>query len=144
MPGIHHYGLTVADVDRSVRFYLALWKDAEVSPIEPGDDPRPSRLVAVPDAGLRGAMLRTAGGFALEILQYGSVQCRRLDVRPCDVPTAHLALTVDDLDEAALAVAAAGGCTVGEVVTFDAGRFLYCADPDGHFIELIEPIQEHR
>ncbi|MEQ4722039.1 VOC family protein [Nonomuraea sp. B19D2] len=142
MPGIHHYGLTVADVDRSVHFYRALWPDAEVSPIEPGDDPRPARLVAVPDAGLRGAMLTAPGGVALEILKYASAQGRRLDTRPCDVPTTHLAIAVDDLDAAARAVAQAGGRAVGAPVDFEAGRYQYCADPDGHFIELIEPAQE--
>jgi hypothetical protein len=31
-----------------------------------------------------------------------------------------------------------GGRVVGDVVEFDGRKFVYCADPDGHLVELIE------
>jgi len=54
---------------------------------------------------------------------------------------AHIAFAVEDVAAARDAVLAAGGGTVGEVVSLDvpgAGRvtFVYVSDPEGNIIEL--------
>ena len=48
-------------------------------------------------------------------------------------------LVVDDLDGALSQVAAAGAELVGEVQSFDYGRFGWFMDPDGNKVELWEP-----
>ena len=48
-------------------------------------------------------------------------------------------LIVDDLDGALHQVSGAGGQLVGEVESFDYGRFGWFLDPDGNKVELWEP-----
>ena len=48
-------------------------------------------------------------------------------------------LLVDDLDGALRQVAAAGAELVGEIQSFDYGRFGWFIDPDGNKVELWEP-----
>lgn len=48
-------------------------------------------------------------------------------------------LMVDDLDGALRQVTEAGGTLVGEVESFDYGRFGWFLDPDGNKVELWEP-----
>jgi len=48
-------------------------------------------------------------------------------------------LVVDDLDGALRQVQEAGGTLVGEVESFDYGRFGWFMDPDGNKVELWEP-----
>lgn len=139
MNGIHHVGATVADLDRSVEFYRQVFDGRLVSRIEPGDDPRVPAMVGIPDARIVGAMVETAGGARIELLAYRSRQSRALDVRPCDVPSTHLAFAVPDLAAATGRVRAAGGTVLGDRVRFDDGDHLYCADPDGNVLELIQP-----
>jgi predicted enzyme related to lactoylglutathione lyase len=47
-------------------------------------------------------------------------------------------MVVDDLDGALRQVAAAGGTLVGEVQSFEYGRFGWFMDPDGNKVELWE------
>ncbi len=49
--------------------------------------------------------------------------------------TIHLA-TPDKLEDAMDRVVASGGQVVSDIVTIDAGRFVYCQDPDGNSIGL--------
>jgi len=48
-------------------------------------------------------------------------------------------LVVDDLDGALQQVAAGGGTLVGDVQSFDYGRFGWFIDPDGNKVELWQP-----
>jgi predicted enzyme related to lactoylglutathione lyase len=98
----------------------------------------------VPQARIRGIHLRLPGygdkGPTLEIFQYN---------HPVEQPRpavngpgfAHIAFAVDDVAAARNAVLAAGGGTVGELVSVEisgAGQitFAYVTDPEGNIIEL--------
>lgn len=53
----------------------------------------------------------------------------------------HIAFAVDDVDEALQAVIAAGGSTVGNIVTAEVDgvgvlRVVYAQDPEGNIVEL--------
>jgi len=76
----------------------------------------------------------------LEVVQYTTQDSgpRHAINRP---GLAHIAFAVEDVAAARDAVLAAGGGTVGEVVSLDvpgAGRvtFVYVSDPEGNIIEL--------
>lgn len=102
------------------------------------------RLSGVPGAQIRIAHLRLPGygedGPTLEIIQYTE--------QPAGMPTAvnrpgfgHIAFGVDDVIAAQAAVLAAGGDSVGDIVTVDQpgrGRLtaVYATDPEGNVIEL--------
>lgn len=99
---------------------------------------------AVPGAEIRGVHLRLPGhgsdGPTLEIFEYNN---RTEPQEPAiNRPgLAHIAFAVDDVEAARDAVMAAGGGTVGQIVSVDipgAGEiiFVYATDPEGNILEL--------
>ena len=102
------------------------------------------RATGVPGARIQGVHLRLPGfgdtGPSLEIFQYN--QC--LGTPPAGVNQrglAHVAFAVDDVKAARNAVLAAGGSSVGELVTLPVSEtravtFVYVRDPEGNIIEL--------
>jgi len=99
---------------------------------------------AVPGAEIRGMHLRLPGfgseGPTLEIFQYN-----RQEERPRTAANrpgfAHIAFAVDDVEAAREAVLAAGGGTLGKLVSVEiagAGQItlVYMTDPEGNIIEL--------
>jgi predicted enzyme related to lactoylglutathione lyase len=99
---------------------------------------------AVPAAEIRGVHLRLPGygsdGPTLEIFEYNY---QREPLKPAiNRPgLAHIAFAVDDVKAARDAVIAAGGGTVGQIVSVDipgAGEitFVYATDPEGNILEL--------
>jgi predicted enzyme related to lactoylglutathione lyase len=99
---------------------------------------------AVPAAEIRGVHLRLPGygndGPTLEIFEYNPQ--RELQEPVINRPgLAHIAFAVDDVKVARDAVIAAGGGTVGQIVSVDipgAGEitFVYATDPEGNILEL--------
>jgi len=98
----------------------------------------------VAGAQIRGIHLRLPGygeqGPTLEVFQY-SPQEDRAETAVNRPGFAHLAFAVSDVRVAREAVIAAGGGTVGKVVTLEvagAGKvtFAYVTDPEGNVVEL--------
>jgi catechol 2,3-dioxygenase-like lactoylglutathione lyase family enzyme len=99
---------------------------------------------AVPAAEIRGVHLRLPGygsdGPTLEIFEY-NYQREPLKLAINRPGLAHIAFAVDDVIAARDAVIAAGGGTVGQIVSVDipgAGEitFVYATDPEGNILEL--------
>src|SRR4051812_31712637 len=77
MKGLHHVGITVNDLDASIRFYhdvLGLEFSSEPSPWFDGPELGPA--VGVPGAGLRQVSL-LVGDTSLELLEYKSPPAKR-------------------------------------------------------------------
>ena len=81
MRGLHHTGIIVSDLERSIGFYagvlgLEMW--TEPSPVF--DDPSLGEALGVPGAALRMVTFRVGDGI-LELLEYSAppspVDCRR-------------------------------------------------------------------
>ena len=98
----------------------------------------------VPGAQIRGVHLRLPGyggdGPTLEILQYSQEE-ERPDTASNRPGFTHIAFEVDDVEAAKDAIVAAGGGTVGEVVSLEisgAGivTLAYLTDPEGNIIEM--------
>jgi catechol 2,3-dioxygenase-like lactoylglutathione lyase family enzyme len=102
------------------------------------------QLTSLQNAHLSGIHLRLPGygddGPTLEIFSYDQL------VEP-ELPSAnqcglgHIAFAVNDVDEALQAVIAAGGSTVGNIVTAEVDgvgvlRVVYAQDPEGNIVEL--------
>ena len=139
-----HVNLIARDWRSLADFYTALF-GCELVPPErdySGDDLAAG--TGIPGAALKGAHLRLPGhgatGPTLEIYQYA--------VMPDAPPPAanrpgfqHIAFVVPSVTAAREAVLAAGGASVGSVVTLETadGRFVtwaYVTDPEGNIIEL--------
>jgi lactoylglutathione lyase len=139
-----HTNLIARDWKRLVRFYSEVF----------GCEPRPperdmsgawlDQLTCLQNAHLSGVHLRLPGygdnAPTLEIFSYNQLV-------EAELPSAnqrgfgHIAFAVDDVGEALQAVIAAGGSTVGNIVTTDVDRVgvlrvVYARDPEGNIVEL--------
>src|SRR5437016_10074378 len=138
-----HTGITVANLERSLGF----WRDVlgfELShrPHHTGD--LASEVTGVPGAEISIAVLK-GYGHKIELLEYiAPADRKRVDLRPCDVGSLHVAFTVDNLDAVLSAIAASGWRAVGKPQILKTGpnarkRVVYVRDPDGTTIEFMQP-----
>jgi catechol 2,3-dioxygenase-like lactoylglutathione lyase family enzyme len=138
-----HTGITVTNLERS----LAFWQNVlgfELSHRAHHTGDLASEVTGVPGAEISIAVLR-APGHKIELLEYHAPPDRkRADLRPCDVGSVHVALTVDNLDAVLSAIAASGWSAVGKPQILKTGpnagkRIVYVRDPDGTTIEFMQP-----
>src|SRR6266478_8200699 len=103
-----HTGITVSNLDRSLEF----WQNVlgfEFSHRAHQTSEMASEITGVPGAEIKLAVVRAPGGHKIELLEYLAPPDRKhVDLRPCDVGHAHIALTVDNLDPVLSAIAASG------------------------------------
>jgi glyoxylase I family protein len=141
--GADHTGITVSNLERS----LAFWRDVlgfEFSHRTHQAGELASQITGVPGAEISLAVVK-APGHKIELLQYHAPADRKRqnDLRPCDVGSVHVALTVDDLDAVLHRIAASGWAAAGTPQTLTSGpnagkRVIYVRDPDGTTIELMQ------
>lgn len=143
MPSLHHTGLTISDLERSLRF----WRDAmgmEVLFQQEKDGGYLEAIVGEPGAHVRMAHLAFDGeGPRIELFQYLAPGGGQHMQRPADTGFVHVCVACDDLDERLARLVDAGGTPFGDPVEIDTGvnrggRGLYLRDPDGHVVELFE------
>jgi len=140
-----HTGITVSNLERS----LAFWRDVlgfEFSHRVHQTGELAAEITGVPGAEISLAVLKAPGGHKIELLEYMAPANRKknVDLRPCDVGSAHVALTVDDLYAVLEKVAASGWNAAGKPQTLTTGpnagrRVIYVRDPDGTTIEFMQP-----
>src|ERR1700742_1483965 len=138
---LSHRGICVADTTESLRFYRDGLGFAEEDLFEM-DDPALSTVMEVPGSVIRAQMVRNSQGVAFELLEFvqpGASGPR--ERRPNNqYGLTHLAFYVDDMDEAAERVQAAGGRVYDHTrATFreNSTTMMYCTDPNGVRIELM-------
>jgi catechol 2,3-dioxygenase-like lactoylglutathione lyase family enzyme len=139
-----HTGITVSNLERS----LAFWRDLlgfELSHTAHQTGEMASEITGVAGAEIKLAVLKAPGGHKIELLEYLALtDCRRrVDLRPCDVGSVHVALIVDDLDAILSAINASGWKAAGKPQTLQSGpnagkRVVYVRDPDGTTIEFMQ------
>ena len=139
-----HTGITVSNLERS----LAFWRDVlgfELSHTAHQTGKMAREITGVPGAELKLAVVKTPGGHKIELLEYlaPSERKRDIDLRPCDVGSAHVALIVDDLGAILKRIAVSGWKAAGKPQTLQSGpnagkRVVYVRDPDGTTIELMQ------
>ncbi len=137
-----HLGICVADLDVSLRFYCEGLGFTEVAAHEVGEEF--AALMEVDGVHLRSRMI-AKDGVTVELLGFdapgvtGDGTRRPMNLRGLT----HLSLRVDDVASTAAAIEALGGSVVRATrtavplgdVTLD---FVYCTDPDGVRIELMD------
>lgn len=139
--GIHHVGITVADLDRSLVFYRDLLGMAVLGR---SDDEDVGAIVGLPGARVRAADLDAGNGQVVELLEYASPHGDRGAHGPDTVGSCHLSLQVADLRSALSRLAGGGFRPAGQPARLTEGgvwqdcTVVYLRDPDGVFVELIE------
>ena len=144
MKGLHHVGITVENLDASIRFYhdvLGLEFSNEPSPWFDGPELGPA--VGVPGAALRQVCL-ALGDSTLELLEYKSPPSdTSKPLLSNSIGASHVAFLVDDIQAKKTALEAKGIAFYSDVNTVDEGvlagwRWVYFEDPDGYPLELVE------
>ena len=139
---VSHFGICVADLERSQRFYCEGLGFEPVASHHVGEEFR--HLMEVDQAEVESRMVRR-DGVTIELLHFvspgvtGDGERRPMNQRGLT----HLSLRVDDVDEVAATIGGCGGTVVaGTRTTLDLSGaqldFVYCTDPDGVRIELMD------
>ena len=113
--GLTHVALTVADVDRSVRFYHGVFGAVEVY--------RTADM----------AQLQTPGSWDVLVFEKGTVPT------PRSGGIAHIGFRLidpADIDAAAAAIARAGGSIVSQGEFVPGEPYVFARDPDGYDLEV--------
>src|SRR4051795_4839554 len=120
MKALHHVGITVKDLDASIRFYhdvLGLEFSNEPSPWFDGPELGPA--VGVPGAGLRQVSL-LLGDTTLELLEYKSPPSETTHPLPShNIGASHVAFLVDDIKATKAELEAKGIAFFSEVNAVD-------------------------
>jgi len=139
---VSHIGICVSDLDASLRFYCEGLGFEEVASHEVGEEF--AALMEVDRVRLRSRMIRR-DGVTLELLDFmvpgatGPAERRPMN----QLGLTHLSLRVGDVESVAATIESLGGTVVRPTrTTFDFDGtsldFLYCTDPDGVRIELMD------
>ncbi|MGD8615867.1 MAG: VOC family protein [Gammaproteobacteria bacterium] len=121
--GIHHASVIVQDTARAVAFYVdVLGMELES---------------ARPDLGFDGAWLRVGNGQQIHLLELPDPDAGR-EPPPHAGRDRHMALRVRGLDAVRARLEQEG---IGYTLSRSGRRALFCRDPDGNGIELIELAQ---
>jgi catechol 2,3-dioxygenase-like lactoylglutathione lyase family enzyme len=143
---VAHTGITVTDLERSLAFWSGALGFEILFRVDAGGA-FAETATGVPGAEVRIAMLR-GYGHDVELIEYlQPAERTRMKPRPCDVGSWHLALMVDDIDEALALLDAHGFRAANEPAVIESGpraggKAIYTHDPDGTAIELIEPPEQ--
>ena len=139
---VSHIGICVSDLDVSLRFYCEGLGFEVVASHEVGEEF--AELMEVDGVHLRSRMIRR-DGVTLELLDYVSPGTTgTTERRPMNqLGLTHLSLQVDDVGSVAATIESLGGTVVRATrTTLAFGEasldFLYCTDPDGVRIELMD------
>jgi catechol 2,3-dioxygenase-like lactoylglutathione lyase family enzyme len=140
-PEIHHVGLTVGQLDRSVTFYCTHFGLREVARNHLEGD-LISQQTELPGTEIDVAILAGANTI-VELLCYSRPEGEDYRLRTCDPGAAHVCLVVEDLDATIEAMRQRGvHFHAGPVKLMDDDtKMVYVRDPDGVMVELLEPTQ---
>jgi catechol 2,3-dioxygenase-like lactoylglutathione lyase family enzyme len=144
MKAMHHVGITVKDLEASIRFYhdvLGLEFSNEPSPWFDGEEL--GKAVGVPGGGLRQVSL-LLGDTMFELLEYKSPPSET--TRPLmsnSIGASLVAFHVDDIEAKKAELEAKGIEFFSDINRVDEGvlagwRWVYFEDPDGYPLELVE------
>lgn len=144
MPRIHHIGLTVGDTAAAITFYRALTAGEVIGPLEKRG-PGVEAAVGYPGVVILQTFLTLPDGDAvIELVEYRGGSGARIVPDNGSAGAAHVAITVDDMDDALARVATLGHRAMSAPMTATAGplegwRYVYVIGPDEVRVELLEP-----
>ena len=146
---IHHLGMTVVDIERSIRFYRDVLGMTLVR-----RRPKVNADYVARQTGYEGVELNVASfkvspdsHQSLEIVQYMNHTGESLKQATNRPGASHLCLLVDDLQSCHAELSANGVRFMSDPVTITAGpnkdgMVVYFYDPDGYPLELFQPAEK--
>jgi len=148
--GSGNYSPIVQDLDKAIEFYgnligLTVPPAQSPGPRPFSTDPAIRNMFGIPTAQLRWVVARVpATGLGVEMVEAKDIERKPATPRPQDPGSMTLVLIVRDIDKAFAPLKSAGVAVVtpgGAPMTFgaDNARGVIVRDPDGHFVELLQP-----
>ncbi len=142
--GFFHAGVTVSDMDASLRFYRdALGLELLSSGVTGG--PHAERIWNIGVGPVRVAFLAVPGSTAqIELFEFQEIERHSASARPCDYGAGHFCLYVEEIDVLHRRLSEMGFASRSqEPVEILRGphagaKALYAIDPDGYHVELYE------
>ena len=145
MQAVHHGGLVVRDLDRSIYFYhdiLGLGFVNEPTPWFEGEDL--AKGVGVPGASLRQVTLAVGEHSTIELIEYGNRPASNSAPIPNNhLGAAHMCFRVEDIVAKRAELESKGVEFYSEINVIDEGpleqwRWCYFDDPDGLVLEIVQ------
>jgi catechol 2,3-dioxygenase-like lactoylglutathione lyase family enzyme len=145
LQAVHHVGLVVRDLDRSIYFYhdlLGLPFANEPTPWFSG--PELEKGVGVPGATLRQVSMWVGEHSSMELIEYGNRPASSTSSVPNNyLGAAHVCFRVEDIHAKKAELESNGVKFYSDVNVVDEGplagwRWCYFSDPDGLALELVE------
>ena len=136
---IRHFGICVADIERSSRFYTGALGFEALMPVTEIGAPFDA-LIEMPGASLRVQQLR-CGDVTIELVGFANTDVSGSGERaPMNRRgISHMTLMVEDIEAAVERICEFGGNVHTETrIDSPFGPILFCTDPDGVRIELIQ------
>ena len=141
---LHHVGLTVRDLERSIAFYKELFDLEEIARVEM-EGPMVSTNLDVEGAEISVVLLKGDNSI-LEFIEYKApTNGLDWDRGNADIGAAHVCFAVDDVDAFQAKLEATGHKLNGPPNDpipdgpAKGSRFAYFRDPDGITVEVLQP-----
>lgn len=141
-PDFSHFGICVSDLDQSLAFYCGALGFEKAETTEVGSEF--AGLMDLPDVAVTSQFIRR-GPIAIELLAFQAPNPFGERTRRAvnQFGLTHLSFRVDDVSAAAERIVKFGGSIVqSSRTTVDLGgtalEFVYCTDPDGVRVELMD------
>ncbi len=141
--GVDHVGLTVTDLDRSIKFYTEILECSIVVQQEK-EGGYLAAIVGYPDAHVKMAHLQPPGSTQrIELFEYCTPKSAPRDLEPRNVGNAHVCFVVNDLAALYERLVEHGVSTLSPPIEVDTGvnkggAALYLRDPDGITLEIFQ------
>ncbi|UCF95091.1 MAG: VOC family protein [Desulfobacterales bacterium] len=140
---IHHVGILVSDLERSVRFYRDILGFEVLEKVDLVAGEEVSAGVGLPNTQLRLVHLGAGEGRTrIELLHYISPKSRPIPegAQSNDIGVGHAAFQVSDIDRYYEDLKGRGVRFISPVQESSTGeKFCYFYDPDGAILEIIQP-----
>jgi glyoxylase I family protein len=145
LQAVHHVGLVVRDLDRSIYFYHdLLGLPFANEPTDWFEGPDLAKGVGVPGARLRQVSMHVGEHSTMELIEYAN----RPETSTAPIPNnhlgaAHVCFKVQDIRATRAELESQGVAFYSDVNVVDEGplagwRWCYFSDPDGLALELVE------
>jgi glyoxylase I family protein len=135
---MHHTGLSVTDMERSLELYLdTLGMEVEFD-VTIEDIPEFGTIIGLPGVRERIVMLRL-NNCRIELFQFFEPRGKRIERRQCDIGYMHVAFVVDELEEICRKLEEKGVEFYSKAENLGTFKVIFFKGFDGETIELMMP-----
>ena len=140
--GVHHIGLTVRDIKRSLEWYVKMF-DLAPDPVNHGSGPELSRALQVKGADISFAMV-SLGSTRVEFLEYHHPAGKDFDRTNGDVGSTHICIQVPSMDTAFADLEAKGAVFNAPPITLTDGALAGSGKGSPSMTRMSRPIPSFR